>query len=87
MVRLTVLSVEVLVDTEPWGHPLPEYVVSTMVIWSGEGASLEVACGNGFAAARAGRRRAASFECMLAVLRTEDCRVVVLKWVLGVKIG
>lgn len=68
----TVLSVEVLVDTEPWGHPLPEYVVSTMVIWSGEGAFPEVACGTGFAAARTGRRRrAASFECMLAVLGME----------------
>lgn len=62
--RLTVLSVEVLVDTEPWGHPFPEYVVSTMVISSGLGTSPER--GTGFAAASTGRRKAASFGCIFA---------------------
>jgi hypothetical protein len=36
----TVLSGVVLVETEPWGQPLPEYAVSMMVIWFGSGPAL-----------------------------------------------
>jgi hypothetical protein len=78
-VVLTVLSVEVLVETEPWGQPLPEYVVSTIVICSGEGASPAVVWGTGLAAARTGRRRAAYLACIFAIAEAKIAVGEVLK--------
>ena len=58
----TVLSGEVLVETEPWGHPFPEYDVSMIVIEFGSGASPLWGTGTGLAAARMGSTSAAILE-------------------------
>lgn len=54
----TVLSGDVLVDTDPWGHPFPEYELSMMVICPGSGAVPD--CGTGVPSAKAGRRATAA---------------------------
>jgi len=60
--RLTVLSGEMLVETEPWGQPLPEKLA--LMIWMsfGSGASAQpsepMTWPTGLAAASAGRRKA-----------------------------